>query len=99
MNTSQKTTNSWYQKQVIDFEANRYGAMTLMMTLQSCWGSVAAMFGLLLLESYVVLGIAAVVTLSSNAVFIAQSPAKWCLNTFFVSIGVNALLLLLTFIL
>jgi hypothetical protein len=98
MKKIEKTGNGWYDKQVIDFEANRYGAMTLMMTLQSCWGSVAAMFGLMN-GSYVVLGIAAVITLASNAVFIAQMPAKWCLNTFYLSVAVNSLLLVTSLIL
>ena len=68
---------SIFKKQLTYYEANRYGAMTLMMTAQSCLGSIAAMFALKL-ELTIPLVICAIVTMASNATFIAQSPAKWC---------------------
>lgn len=77
------------------FETNRFGAMTLMMTAQSCFGSIAAM-NALHQDNYVLLTICAIVTMASNAAFIAQSPAKWCLNIFFFSVIVNSILILIT---
>ncbi len=92
MEKTQEIKNNWYQKQLANYEVNRYGAMTLMITLQSCWGSIAAMYSLVN-ESFISLGIVAVMTLASNAAFIAQSPAKWCLNIFYTSLIVSTIVL------
>ena len=94
MEKTQNIKNNWYQKQLANYEANRYGAMTLMITLQSCWGSIAAMYSLVN-ENFISLGIVAVMTLASNAAFIAQSPAKWCLNTFYASLIISTIVLII----
>lgn len=94
MEKTQNIKNNWYQKQLANYEANRYGAMTLMITLQSCWGSIAAMYSLVN-ENFISLGIVAVMTLASNAAFIAQSPAKWCLNTFYTSLIISTIVLII----
>ncbi len=76
------------------YEKNRFGAMTLMMTFQSCLGSVAAMYTFVT-NNMTQLAIIASITMASNAVFIAQAPAKWCLYTFLVSVLTNFILILL----
>ena len=68
-------TNNWFDKQAQSFEVNRFGAMALMMTAQSCWGSVAAMYALKA-DNIVLLVVCAAVTMASNSAFIAQRPAK-----------------------
>jgi hypothetical protein len=85
----------WFDKQLIDFENARFGAMTLMITLQSCLGSIAAMFSLMT-NNFVSLGIIVFVTMTSNAAFIAQLNAKWCLRFFYLSIIVNCIIILYT---
>lgn len=76
------------------FEKNRFGAMTLMMTFQSCFGSIAAMYTFIT-NNMVQLALIAVVTMASNAAFIAQASAKWCLSIFAVSVLTNLLLIIL----
>jgi len=88
-------TNNWFDKQAQSFEVNRFGAMALMMTAQSCWGSVAAMYALKA-DNIVLLAVCAAVTMASNSAFIAQSPAKWCLVIFYTSVVANLIILLLT---
>ena len=93
---SKTSTNNWYDKQANSFEENRFGAMTIMMIAQSCFGSIAAMYTLQA-DNIVLLSICAALTMASNAVFIAQSPAKWCLGMFYASLITNLIILLLTF--
>ena len=88
-------TNNWFDKQAQSFEVNRFGAMALMMTAQSCWGSVAAIYALKA-DNIFLLAICAAVTMASNSAFIAQSPAKWCLGIFYTSVIANLVILLLT---
>ncbi len=88
-------TNNWFDKQAQSFEVNRFGAMALMMTAQSCWGSVAAIYALKA-DNIVLLVVCAAVTMASNSAFIAQSPAKWCLGIFYTSAIANLVILLLT---
>lgn len=93
-----KKQDNLLEKQLAYFEENRFGAMTFMMTFQSCFGSIAAMFAIRM-DSTIALAITAMVTMASNAMFIAQSPAKWCVGTFYLSIVVNAIVLLTALIL
>jgi hypothetical protein len=96
MTTNVKTINEkWFEKQARQFEENRFGAMALMMTAQSCWGSIAAMYALQA-DNIVLLAICAGITMASNSVFIAQSPAKWCLGIFYTSVITNLIILLST---
>ena len=92
---SETMTNNWFDKQAQSFEVNRFGAMALMMTAQSCWGSVAAIYALKA-DNIVLLVVCAAVTMASNSAFIAQSPAKWCLGIFYTSVITNLAILLLT---
>lgn len=87
---------SWFEKQAQKFEAGRFAWMTIMMTAQSCWGSVAAMYALKF-DNVVLLIITAVVTMTSNAAFIAQSPAKWCVGLFYTSVIANLIVFLIAF--
>ena len=96
MTTIEKTVNEkWFDKQARQFEESRFGAMALMMTAQSCWGSIAAMYALQA-DNILLLAICAAVTMASNSAFIAQSPAKWCLGIFHTSIIANLIILLIT---
>lgn len=90
------TPMNWFQKQVANFEKSRFGAMTAMLTAQSCLGSVAAMCSLKT-GSYVLLAICANVTMGSNGAFIAQSSGKWCLGLFYLSVITNLVILAINF--
>lgn len=92
---SDALANNWVDKQAQSFEVNRFGAMALMMTAQSCWGSIAAIYALQV-DNIILLAICAAVTMASNSAFIAQSPAKWCLRIFYTSVIANLVILLLT---
>lgn len=85
----------WLTKQEAKFEENRFGAMTVMLTFQSCLGSVAAM---LAIQDgiWALVSVVAVLTMSSNAMFIAQAEAKPCIVTFYLSVVVNTLIILFT---
>ncbi len=84
---------NWFDKQAAQFEQSRFGAMTLMMTAQSCWGSVAAVYALKI-NNTVLLAICAALTMASNTAFISQSTGKWCLSVFYVSVFTNLAILL-----
>lgn len=87
------TNIQWLDKQARQFDEARFGAMTIMLTAQSCVGSIAAAMSLEL-KYMIPLGFCAAVTMGSNAVFIAQSPARWCLISFYLSLVVNAIIIL-----
>ena len=95
MRTDETITGNWFEKQALKFEAGRFAWMTIMMTAQSCWGSVAAMYALKF-ENDVLLIITAMVTMTSNAAFIAQSPAKWCVGLFYSSVLINLFVLIIS---
>ena len=90
MGMQQKT---WFDRQADQFERGRFGWMTVYLTAQSCWGSIAAMLSLRA-DDYISLGICASVTMASNAAFIAQGPAKWCLGLLYLSAVTNLLLIM-----
>ncbi len=94
MKTQTENLN-WFDNQAAKFEENRFGAMTFMMTFQSCLGSIAAMAALYK-DNYVLLSIIAAMTMASNAAFISQSPAKWCIGIFYGSVGINIVLLIIS---
>lgn len=91
-----KTNLNWFQKQVANFERSRFGAMAALLTAQSCFGSVAAMYSLKT-QSYVLLAICANITMASNGAFIAQVSAKWCLILFYLSVIINLGILIVNF--
>jgi hypothetical protein len=95
MKTKHSEDKGWFDRQVARFEEARFAFMTLLLTAQSCLGSVAAMYSLEK-HNYLMLSVGAAVTMGSNAVFIAQAPARWCLGIFYISVATNLLLIILT---
>ncbi|MES2592828.1 MAG: hypothetical protein V4608_13175 [Bacteroidota bacterium] len=92
------TTNvkaTWFSKQAENFEKTRLGWMAIYITVQSCVGSIACMYILQNAANDSMLITAAVLTMLSNAVFIAQGPGKICLAFFYLSIALNALFIVL----
>lgn len=86
-------TMSWFDKQAALFEKGRFGLMAILITLQSCVGSIACMYVLENNASTVWLATCAVVTMGGNAVMIAQAGAKTCLAVLYASLLVNTLLI------
>lgn len=87
------TKSSWFENQINYVESNKFGAMALIITAQSCWGSIAAMFTLFT-QNYALLAISATVTMATNAAFIAQSPTKISLIITYISVITNLLILI-----
>lgn len=82
-----------FDKQLAIFEKYRFGAMSAMITVQSCLGSIAAMCSLKP-QNLILLSICSIFTMASNSAFIAQSPAKWCLSIFYLGILANVLIII-----
>lgn len=80
----------WLTKQEATFDKHRFGAMTAMLTFQSCLGSVAAML-CMQNDLWVVVSIIALLTMSSNSMFIAQAEPKICIITFYLSVIASAI--------
>lgn len=91
--TEQKGLDIWFNKVAEKFEETRFGWMALIITLQSCLGSIACMYILQNNATDVQLMLCAAITMACNSIFIAQGPAKWCLTSFFISVLVNAVLI------
>lgn len=92
MSTTGTKTN-WFDRQVLQFEESRFAAMTILLTLQSCIGSIAILFALKH-EANVALSVSAALTMGANSMFIAQANGKWCLGTFYASVVINLLIIL-----
>ncbi len=92
-NTMEQRELNWFERQALQFEESRFAAMTILLTLQSCIGSIAVMFALQQ-EAIIQLCLSAVVTMGANSLFIAQGPAKWCIGSFYVSIILNFTIIL-----
>lgn len=94
MNTSISPSekSNWFDRQAEQYEQSRFGAMTIMMTAQSCLGAIAVMFSLEV-NNYFMMGLSAATTMGSNSAFISLAPAKWCLAIFYVSVITNLLLI------
>lgn len=84
---------NWYEKQATWFEKSRFGAMTLMMTFLSCYGSIGAMYSIMN-HFYPGLILAAIVTMASNAAFIAQISPKLCLGFFYLGLVINTFIII-----
>jgi hypothetical protein len=83
----------WFNKQAALFDQGRLGLMAILITLQSCVGSIACMYVLQNDASEVWLALCAAITMGANAVLIAQASAKLCLITLYLSLAVNTLLI------
>lgn len=91
MNT-QTHTLTWLDKQAMNFEEKRFALMTIYLTVQSCLGGIVAMTALQI-DNAPTLIIASAITMGSNALLIAQAPAKWCVIAFYLSIISSALMI------
>lgn len=92
---SAPSIDGWFEKQVSKFENARFFWMTIYLTAQSCLGSIAAGFILSNDANVLILCTCAAITMASNAVFIAQGPGKVCLLTFYSSMLLNTLFIIL----
>lgn len=86
--STEQTSLGWFDRQVHQFEQFRYGAMTILMTAQSCFGGIAA-FLALRSEGYAAVAISAAATMAVNAFFLTISPARISLIVFYLSVIVN----------
>lgn len=84
-----------WEKHVQWFEESRFALMTMMITLQSCLGSIACMYIFQNHASDFQFILCTMVTMTANAMFIAQGPAKVCLASLYTSIFVNLTFILL----
>lgn len=90
-----KTTLHWFDKQARSFESKRFGWMTILLTAQSCLGSIACGFILKNHANLFMLSICAAMTMGCNAMFIALAPPKVCLIVFYASAILNTLFIML----
>jgi hypothetical protein len=88
MKTEINTTQNWFQKQAIQFDQSRFGVMTILITIQSCLGSIAASYAIKEDELFVGT-ICTAITMASNAAFISQISAKLCLAIFYAGVLLN----------
>lgn len=97
METKAQQSLTWLDKQANAFEFNRFALMAILITFQSCLGSVTAMLSLQQ-DNYITLAIVAAATMGANAVFIAQGTAKTCLAFFYGTVVINLVLITLLLI-
>lgn len=92
---SKKTeTLTWFNKQANQFEKARFGWMAILLTAQSCLGSIACGFILKNDANILWLCICAAITMGCNAMLIALAPPKVCLAVFYLSLVVNTVFIL-----
>ncbi|MGZ3864269.1 MAG: hypothetical protein ACXVPN_04305 [Bacteroidia bacterium] len=93
--TSQQTAGiTWFSQWAGKFESARFFWMTMIITFQSCLGSIAGGYILQNATGITLLTICSVVTMACNAVLIAQAPAKWCVGISILSVIVNTTLII-----
>jgi hypothetical protein len=80
--------------QAAKFERSRFAWMAMLLTIQSCWGSITCASILQNHSSDVSLATCAMLSMGSNALFIALAPPKWCLAGFYLSVFINTVLFL-----
>ncbi len=87
-----------YNKYLSDFKSMYLANMTLGLILQSCVGSIAAMFILtnndFHLSSYLQLTLCVIVSMAYNASALAQLSYKVTFNLLLLSLSVNILLII-----
>ena len=91
------TSLSWLSKRAFNFENARFFWMAVYITSQSMLGSVACMYILKNEGSDIMLATSAMITMGCNAILIAQGPSKWCVMSFYISMVLNALFIILNF--
>lgn len=92
-----KATINWILNHAAQFEEDRFAAMTIMLTFQSCLGSLAAYYALQS-DAVFSLYLCAMVTMAANAAFLAQASAKYCLAIFYASVLTNLALIAVNFV-
>ncbi len=93
INVTQRQENlliALFNQQADIFESARFGWMSFYITIQSCWGAIAAAFILQNNADIWMLCACAAVSMASNAVFIAQGDKKLCLAILYLSLITNA---------
>ncbi|MEQ8624958.1 MAG: hypothetical protein RJQ00_12425 [Vicingaceae bacterium] len=85
---------NWFDKQAANFEESRFGAMAIMLAINTCWGSIAAglSYGN---ETIYNLAICSTFSMLNNTILIAQGPAKWCVGIFSIATIVNTAIVLI----
>jgi|SRR5690554_230195 len=84
----------WFNGQVSEFETSHFGRMVIFLTLQSCVGSIACMLGIKAGAGDWALILGAAITMTSNAMFIAQTGTKLTLLVFYASLIINTALII-----
>lgn len=74
-----------FTRQELIFDKYRFGLMSVMIMIQSTYASIAAYMSIIN-GIWVLVGIHAVATMLSNAMFLAQAKPKICLIGFWASI-------------
>jgi len=90
--STQTHTLTWLDKQAYNFEQKRFALMTVYLTVQSCLGGIVAMSALQINNAPTLI-LASAITMGSNALLIAQAPAKWCIIAFYISIVSSAIMI------
>jgi len=95
LNVFVKWNSSEYWKRV---EFNRFGLLPILITVQSCLGSIAVCYACELDEHLQVAFLmpVAVVTMASNATAIAQAPMKWVVFGFILSVIVSTSVIIIS---
>ena len=107
MNVSEKSTTSvmemqggnplvnWYKKQLNYFDKHVFAMMSMYMIIQSCLGSIASMFVIFNNgnDFYMILSVS--LAMGCNAMLLAQAGAKLAVGSFYLSIIVNAIILIM----
>lgn len=83
-----------FQRQIDNFKKNYFGMMSFYIIVQCCVGAVAC-----LLMSYqgagiFPIGVGVTLSMASNAMFIAQAEPKISLSVYYLSVLINAILLI-----
>lgn len=92
---SNKGIDTWFNEQAVKFENARFFWMAVYITAQSCLGSIACGFILKNHGNVFMLCSCAVITMMSNAVFIALGSPKLCLTIVYLSFIINTIFILI----
>ncbi len=95
METKTKSAG-WLTRQAEVYDRYRFGLLPILITLQSCLGSIACMYVLKGDMGEVMLAFCAAITMGCNALFIAQAGAKLSLIGLYISLLINTLLIVVS---
>lgn len=79
-------------KQEVTFDKYRFGLMCVMIMIQATWGSIAAYLSILQ-NIWVLVVIATLSAMLTNAMFISQAKAKVCVTAFWLSIALSTVII------